>query len=287
MLEEGQAYVLEVPLKARDLRRWSQESRPEQLASIAAAGKRARVEVRVKDLSPDEKELFQDAKKKELTCWLQTSAVRRILRRQLHPERILTSRWVLTWKAPENPTDPKRAKARLVVLGYQDPKLTDVVRDSPTLSREGRSMVLQAIASYQWELQSFDIKTACLRGKADEGNKLAMEPPEELRKMMSLKSEEVCELVGNAYGRVDAPLLFYQKLKRRLVDLGFRQHPLDPCIFLLESVSVTGRILHGILGVHVDDGVCGGDESTSETPPVRFTETSEVCLYHHPIGAAG
>ena len=117
------------------------------------------------------------------------------------------------------------------MLGYQDPKLTDVVRDSPTLSREGRSVVLQAIASYQWELQSFDIKTAFLRGKADEGNKLAMEPPEKLRKMMRLRSEEVCELVGNAYGRVDAPLLFYQELKRRLGDLSFRQHPLDPCIF--------------------------------------------------------
>ena len=256
---EHQAFSVEIPLKVKDFQKWLREPKPEQLASIAAAGKRARVEVKLKELTAREKELFKEAKAKELNCWVQTTAVRKILRSYLNPGQILKSRWVLTWKAPENPSDPRKAKARLVVLGYQDPKLTEVVRDSPTLSREGRAVVLQAIASYRWELQSFDIKTAFLRGKADEDNKLAMEPPEELRQLMGLKTDEVCELVGNAYGRVDAPLLFYQELKQRLLDLGFRAHPLDPCIFMLESVANDRRTLHGIMGIHVDDGVCGGD----------------------------
>ena len=104
----------------------------------------------------------------------------------------------------------------MVVLGYQDPKLTTVARDSPTLSREGRSVVLQTIASQRWLLQSFDIKTAFLRGQADADNKLAMETPLELRQKLGLRAEEVCELVGNAYGRVDAPLLFYKELKSQL-----------------------------------------------------------------------
>ena len=86
-----------------------------------------------------------------------------------------------------------------------------------------------------------------------------MEPPEELRKMLKLHADEVCELVGNAYGRVDAPLLFYKELRQRLLDLGFSPHPLDPCIFILESQTPQGRKLHGIMGIHVDDGVCGGD----------------------------
>ena len=120
-------------------------------------------------------------------------------------------------------------------------------------------MVLQTIASKRWELQSFDIRTAFLRGQADPGNPLAMEPPPELRKMLGLQANEVCELVGNAYGRVDAPLLFYKELKTQLSQLGFRPHPLDPCIFLLESMSQGRRTLHGVLGMHVDDGICGGD----------------------------
>ena len=146
-----------------------------------------------------------------------------------------------------------------MVLGYEDPQLTSVARDSPTLSREGRSIILQTIASRQWRLRSFDIKTAFLRGKADPQNKLAMDPPSELRQLMNLQENEVCELLGNAYGRVDAPLLFYKELKSQLFRLGFEVHPLDPCIFILQSGEGSTRKLHGILGMHVDDGLCGGD----------------------------
>ena len=218
-------------------------------------GKRARAEVRVRDLSHEELALFDQAKQKELQCWIQTSAIKAILRRSLNPSQILKSRWILTWKPPEPGEDKKRAKARLVVLGFQDPKLVEVMRDAPTLSREGRATVLQTIASCQFPLSSFDIKTAFLRGKADEGNPLAMEPPPELRKMLKLRDDEVCHLVGNAYGRVDAPLLFYKELCKQLRQLGFEPHPLEPCVFVLK----TGSRLRGILGVHVDDGVCGGD----------------------------
>ncbi|OLQ00917.1 Copia protein [Symbiodinium microadriaticum] len=251
-----QAFALEVPVKAKDLKRWAQESAPEQLATIAAVSKRARSEVCVKDLSPRELELFEQAKAKELQCWVQTSAIRSVLRRKLNPEQILRSRWILTWKAPEVGESQPRAKARLVVLGFQDPKLVDVLRDAPTLSKEGRALVLQTIASCKFQLGSFDIKTAFLRGKADESNPLAMEPPKELRRLLNMRDDEVCQLLGNAYGRVDAPLLFYKELSKQLEALGFTKHPLEPCVFLLYSKDK----LHGILGVHVDDGVCGGDQ---------------------------
>ena len=147
-----------------------------------------------------------------------------------------------------------------------DPRLTEVARDSPTLSREGRAIVLQTIASMRWKLRSFDIKTAFLRGKADEKNPLAMamEPSEELRKLLGLSSDEVCALLGNAYSRVDAPLLFYRELSKQLLSLGFRHHPLDPCIFLLETYEQGQRRLRGVLGTHVDDGVCGGDALCEE-----------------------
>ncbi|CAE7230232.1 RE1, partial [Symbiodinium sp. CCMP2456] len=253
---EHQAYCLEVPLKAKDMRRWVKEEESEQFATVAAASKRARAEVCVKDLTASERELFEKAKEKEISCWLQTSAIRAILRRKLNPEQILKSRWILTWKAPEEGEHQQRAKARLVVLGFQDPKLVEVMRDAPTLSREGRALVLQTIASKKFRLGSFDIKTAFLRGKADANNPLAMEPPKELRKALNLKDDEVCELLGNAYGRVDAPLLFYKELSQQLLSLGFIRHPLEPCVFLL----YTQEHLHGILGMHVDDGVCGGDK---------------------------
>ena len=250
-----QAFVLEIDMRPKDLCRWLAENSHDQLASVATAGKRCRAEVRVKDLTVSEQKLFEEAKAKEIQCWLQTSAVRGILRAKLNPEQILRSRWVLTWKDAEEGQTQRQAKARLVVLGFQDPKLVEVTRDAPTLSKEGRSLVLQTLASRKFRLSSFDIKTAFLRGKADSSNPLAMDPPAELRKVLKLKQNEVCELLGNAYGRVDAPLLFYKELCKQLEQLGFVRHPLEPCVFLLYK----SQVLSGILGMQVDDGIGGGD----------------------------
>ena len=138
-------------------------------------------------MTGQEKQLFEEAKNQELNCWISTNSLRPVLRKHLNPNQILQSRWVLTWKqvpAEDDRPATRKAKARLVVLGYQDPQITKVARDAPTLTRDGRHSVLQTIASYNWELTSFDIKTAFLRGKADEANPLAMNPPSELRRKL-------------------------------------------------------------------------------------------------------
>ena len=259
--DEQHCFSLEIELNDHDINKWAHASKPEEFAWVSQVTKRSRTEVNLKQLSLEDRILFEKAKDAELSCWIQTSALKPILRRSLNPERILRSRWVCTWKPIDDaPTgSPQRkAKARLVVLGFQDPKLTEVVRDAPTLTREGRHTVLQTIASQQWTLSSFDIKTAFLRGQADANNPLAMEPPPELRKKLSLSDNQVCSLVGNAYGRVDAPLLFYKELTSQLKKLGFEVHPLEPCVFLLVSGKNDNRVLHGIIGTHVDDGICGG-----------------------------
>ena len=260
--DDCHCFSLEVVLTEQDIHHWANASKPEECAWVANVSKRGRSEVTLKQLTLEDRILFEKAKDAELNCWLQTNALKPILRRYLNPEQILRSRWVCTWKPIEDaaPGEPKRkAKARLVVLGFQDPKLTEVVRDSPTLTREGRHTVLQTIASQKWSLSSFDIKTAFLRGQADSKNPLAMEPPPELRKKLHLSDDQVCALVGNAYGRVDAPLLFYKELTSQLHKLGFTTHPLEPCVFILETQTKGKRTLHGILGTHVDDGICGGD----------------------------
>ena len=55
-------------------------------------------------------------------------------------QNILRARWVLTWKeldpiASEAEGCQRKAKARLVILGYEDPDITTIPRDSPTLQR--------------------------------------------------------------------------------------------------------------------------------------------------------
>jgi len=128
---------------------------------------------------------------------LDTSTVRRILRRKLKESQITRTRWVLTWTPQEN--GPDGAKARLVVLGYQDPDLDTVPKDAPTLTKHGRSALLQAVASHHFELTSFDVKTAFLRGEGD-GRQLGIETPPEMRRVLGPKNDEVCELLDRTFG---------------------------------------------------------------------------------------
>ena len=51
-------------------------------------------------------------------------------------ERIIRARWVLTWKSSSDPdVKSKTPKARLVLVGWQDPELGKIATDSPTLRK--------------------------------------------------------------------------------------------------------------------------------------------------------
>ena len=97
----------------------------DQIAFGASAAKRQKVEVREKDLTPGELELFLQAKNKEVNSWLSTETVRRISRNMIPEDQILRSRWVLTWK-PIDPAElpessaaqPMKPKARFGGSGF-------------------------------------------------------------------------------------------------------------------------------------------------------------------------
>ena len=117
-------------------------------------------------------------------------------------------------------------------------------------------------ASQKWKIRSFDIKTAFLRGSRRDNRILGVDPPPEMRTRLHLKEEETCELLKSAYGLVNAPYLWYQELKDELLRLKFRMSPLDPCLFSLADEN--GNV-HGLLGIHVDDGLCCGNSVFSKT----------------------
>ena len=205
----------------------------EAVALIANAAKKSHAEVSYKNLTANERLLFETAKKKELSCRLDTNTVKAIAKSRIHPSRIMGSRWVLTWKTCDVSSTGYKAKARLVVKGFQDPEVGSAQTDSPTLSRDARMLLLQTVASKGWTIQNFDIRTAFLRGKED-GRELAMNPVPELRTLMNLKDDEVCLLEGNAYGRVDAPILFYKELRKQLEQLHLKPILLITAYFFYE-----------------------------------------------------
>ena len=242
---------MEIPIHQDDISRWREDG-THDTAFLINAAKKAKAEVKMKDLTLAEKKLFDQAKGKEVKAWLDTRTVRRLLRNQLDEKQILRTRWVLSWKKNEGDTS---AKARLVVLGFEDPDIDTVPNDSPTLGKDGRNLILQHVASSKWTLLSFDIKTAFLRGRGD-GRKLGLEPPREMREMMQLEPDEIVALDGGAYGRIDGPYLWFKEFSHVAKQLGFIQAPMDACVFALPKA---GGGTHGMLGMHVDDGIGGGD----------------------------
>ena len=243
---------------------------------LATQSKKQRSEVRLSSLSPEEMKEFDLAKHKEVQNWLQTGTIARILKNQIPEEQILRCRWILTWK-PLDAVDQEsvlketgkrkthKAKARLVVLGYLDPKIDEIPRDSPTLSRPSRMLLLQMISSMGWSLQSFDIKAAFLQGKPQSDRIIGIHPVPEISKAMKLGPNEVCYLQKGAYGLIDAPFQWYMALHAELTALRFIQSPFDPCLYVLWSEHPQEQDKPiGILGIHVDDGLCGGNGEFQE-----------------------
>eukprot|EP00435_Cladocopium_sp_Y103_P033773 s3413_g8.t1 len=238
---------------------------------LATTDKKQRTEVRLSTLTSEEQQAFKRAKESEVQNWIKTGTVSKILRNKLAPEQILRCRWILVWKPlDENPEKADqenirseklkthKPKARLVVLGYLDPNLTEIPRDSPTLGRQSKMLLLQLISSKGWRLGSFDIRAAFLQGRTQKDRVMGIEPVPELAQALQLKPEEVCKLDKSAYGLVDAPFLWFKTLSEELMALGMQPSPFDPCLFLLRDPKTNE--LAGALGVHVDDGIHGGNQ---------------------------
>ena len=158
----------------------------DDLILLATNQKKQRTEVKLSHLTIQEQEEFEKAKASEVNNWLQTGTVSKALRSSLSPEQILKCRWIHVWKPIEDRAEQERqnktrkAKSRLVVLGYMDPELETIPRDSPTLGRQSRMLLLQLIASMRWTLTSFDIKAAFCREKHRKAERLDWNPSQSL-----------------------------------------------------------------------------------------------------------
>ena len=125
------------------------------------SAQRKRVGVSERKLTESDRKLFRKAKELELQSWLDHRVFDLVKKKLVDQERVMRARWVLTWKSTG------KAKARLCVLGFQDPDLTEVPRDSPTLSAASEALIMQWVASHKYRLISGDIKTAFLSGDED------------------------------------------------------------------------------------------------------------------------
>lgn len=159
----------------------------------------ANTEVNYQKLTEEHKRLFQNAKASEVSSFIKTEAVRKCLSQEEAKEardtnRILKARWVLVWKDVPGESQPEaredamknenavhtkdgkqKAKARIVLLGFQHPDLLDPTFNttSPVQSQLMRHLSLAMVAQRGWTLEGLDMKTAFLQtGKTEEARKL-------------------------------------------------------------------------------------------------------------------
>ena len=135
------------------------------------------------------------------------------------------------------------------MLGFQDPDLTEVLRDNPTFSGD--------IRGFDHAMGGFAQVSLDLRSGYENVRNMLISPPDDVRHMLNLDHETVLRLRKAVYGLVNAPKKWWDRLKTSLFEHGFTSCALDPCAFVLR---MSGKN-HAVLGVHVDDVIGGGDET--------------------------
>ena len=155
---------------------------------------------------------FDEAMTKELSRVLAANAVRRLSQEEelnLKPERLLRMRWVLTWKYTEG--GDRKAKARLVILGYQHPELTSVPTAAPTLGKVSRHLLLQTCALHKLRDHFGDVSSAFLQTSAsEEHQELTIKAPPEVGYLYSDfegKPARYVRLMKSFYGLTSAPVV--------------------------------------------------------------------------------
>ena len=248
-------------------------------------------EVVLSRISPDERRLFERAKTKEVDSFLSNEAVRKCLssqevREAYDSNRIVKARWVLTWKlvppedreaakadAVENPKTlhnrdgSRKAKARIVLLGFQHPSLLDrnFKTAAPVQSTIGRNLLYQMSVQHQWEIEGLDLATAFLQTQPTEADeRLWTTGVEELRTALNIGSEGIMRILRNIYGSTTAPRGLWLDLHKKLTALDAIPVMAERCLWIWLSKERKDRdlpLVIGAMGGHVDDFHRLGDGS--------------------------
>ncbi|CAE7327317.1 RE1, partial [Symbiodinium microadriaticum] len=219
---------------------------------FVGALKRKAVEVSERKLNEDQKAQFRAAKTVEVRNFIAAKAFE-TLPEGLRPskEQAIHMRWILTWKPVDG--GGQKAKARAVLLGYQDPKYEHRATTAPVMTRQTRQMQLQLTTMRKWQLQKGDVSGAFLQGR-EYPDELFCVPCPEICQAMGLAEGTVTRLRRACYGLVDAPLEWYRTVDSFLQELGLVRTQADACAWVWRP---NGQ-LRGMVSGHVDDFLFSG-----------------------------
>ena len=257
-------------------------------------------------LTKEEKQAFLEAKRKSLEPWCENDAWRRVKRTGAPEGTIVPMRFLLRYKE-------QKPHARVILQGFRHRDVLESKLDteSPTLSRLGKYLILQAAVQRRWKIATMDVKSAFLQSDyITEEVELYGEPTADMRRLLSemvgLKEDEVMRMMKPAFGDVRAPRQWNETADRSLTqEVGMMKHQLDGCIYmsvraattedeeyLVSEVNGHRMVMDGLMGLHVDDIVVAGEgvfnpEDVKEPAgePSCFAERLYVLLNRFKFGS--
>ena len=231
--------------------------------------RKKRVEVSEKKLSPKELDLMKEAKAKEVKHWIVQKVLESLPEgHQIPEERVVNMRWLLTWKFDPQGPDGKKAKARIIIQGYQDPDLTTQETYSPTATRTSRQLFLQLAAKNRMLVEKGDVSAAFLQGRALD-RELYVKLVDELAEALELPKRSIAKLRKSAYGLIAAPREWHAKVNSELTAMGFKQLHSDQAVWVLHRKNGNKTELVAEVLAHVDDFLLGGRSTDPEWLAIR------------------
>ena len=229
-------------------------------AKFAAKNVQKGAEVEWRRLSEEQRRAMKEAKQLEVDQWI----IRKVCAKadvQIPANRLMRMRWVLTFKAGDS-ADYVKAKARIVLLGYSDPDLTELVTAAPTLSRRGKMLLLNLATHKRWDCLKADAKSAFLQGSSNQAKRnIFAVPVEELSEAMGLPRGQAVRLLKAAYGLASAPREWFLDVCDVMQEkAALTRLQCDPCLWIFKD---NGKVV-GAIGAHVDDFLITGDETNAK-----------------------
>ena len=244
--------AIDLPTSKRGLKRFF--NNPE--AYVCNMLKKRQVEVHEKRLSPEELKKFVEAKMTEVRNFLASECFELAKDKIPEEKKVVGMRWLLSWKYGDQYEGGKKAKARAIVLGYQDPRYSERQTAAPTPSRAGRQLYLQYCAWKGFKIEKGDISGAFLQG--DLLDELWCRPLKEITDHLGIAEGTPMLMRRAAYGLVQAPLHWHQSINKYLTQQGYKQLTLEPCCWVW--IDQSGEV-QSIVHAHVDDFLFGGKQN--------------------------
>ena len=190
----------------------------------------------------------------------------RTLRKQGLQDRVMQSRFVLVDKRGQKHSRESIGHESILShcgswIGYADPDVLDIRRDSPTACPEAFNVLLATSASKgreEWVLLTADVQAAFLNGEFQDYDRVLYGwQPKNGPALRGVQPGNLLLILKGVFGLNDAPSKWWANVSKELVQIGFRKQRMCLGLFMLHSPE---GVLSGVICLHVDDMLGSGDE---------------------------